>query len=106
MKVFFEPDAWRTVGNLIDQFTLGFVTDFIAVGRFPIFNIADSGVTVGVGLMLLDMLIKEKRLKIGAEKANRSGCLSYAIKGKPQSGSTSSSRNLSLGSFARYRSSN
>ena len=48
------------VGNLVDQFTLGFVTDFIAVGRFPIFNIADSAVTIGVSLMLLDMLIKEK----------------------------------------------
>jgi signal peptidase II len=39
---------------------MGFVTDFIAVGSFPIFNIADSCVTVGVGLMLLDMLLKEK----------------------------------------------
>jgi len=48
------------VGNLVDQFTLGFVTDFIAVGRFPIFNGADSCVTIGVGLMLLDMIIKEK----------------------------------------------
>lgn len=48
------------VGNLVDQFTLGFVTDFIAVGRFPIFNVADSCVTIGVGLMLLDMIIKEK----------------------------------------------
>lgn len=48
------------LGNLVDQFTLGFVTDFIAVGRFPIFNVADSCVTIGVGLMLLDMIIKEK----------------------------------------------
>lgn len=48
------------VGNLVDHFTLGFVTDFIAVGRFPIFNVADSCVTIGVGLMLLDMIIKEK----------------------------------------------
>ena len=48
------------IGNLVDQFTLGFVTDFVAVGRFPIFNVADSAVTIGVGLMLLDMIIKEK----------------------------------------------
>ena len=60
MKVSLSLMLGGAVGNLIDQFTLGFVTDFIAVGRFPIFNIADSGVTVGVGLMLLDMLIKEK----------------------------------------------
>ena len=61
MKVSLSLMLGGAVGNLIDQFTLGFVTDFIAVGRFPIFNIADSGVTVGVGLMLLDMLIKEKK---------------------------------------------
>ena len=61
MKVSLSLMLGGAVGNLIDQFTLGFVTDFIAVGRFPIFNIADSGVTVGVGLMLLDMLIKAKK---------------------------------------------
>ena len=60
MKVALSLMLGGAVGNLIDQFTLGFVTDFIAVGRFPIFNVADSCVTIGVGLMLLDMIIKEK----------------------------------------------
>ncbi len=60
MKVSLSLMLGGAIGNLIDQFTLGFVTDFIAVGRFPIFNIADSAVTIGVGLMLLDMIIKEK----------------------------------------------
>lgn len=60
MKVALSLMLGGAVGNLVDQFTLGFVTDFIAVGRFPIFNIADSAVTIGVSLMLLDMLIKEK----------------------------------------------
>lgn len=60
MKVALSLMLGGAVGNLIDQFSLGFVTDFIAVGRYPIFNVADSCVTIGVGLMLLDMLIKEK----------------------------------------------
>jgi len=60
MKVALSMMFGGALGNLVDQFSLGFVTDFIAVGRFPIFNIADSSVTIGVGLMLLDMLIKEK----------------------------------------------
>lgn len=60
MKVSLSLMLGGAVGNLVDQFSMGFVTDFIAVGRFPIFNIADSAVTIGVGLMLLDMLIKEK----------------------------------------------
>ena len=49
MKVSLSLMLGGAVGNLIDQFTLGFVTDFIAVSRFLMFNIADSGVTVGVG---------------------------------------------------------
>ena len=60
MKVALSLMLGGAVGNLVDQFTLGFVTDFVAVGRFPIFNVADSAVTIGVGLMLLDMVIKEK----------------------------------------------
>ncbi|GAB4504149.1 MAG: signal peptidase II [Anaerolineales bacterium] len=41
-------------GNLISRLTLdGQVTDFISVGTFPVFNIADSSITVGVGVLLL-----------------------------------------------------
>ena len=35
-------------GNLIDRVRFGYVTDFIDVGLWPAFNIADSAVTVGV----------------------------------------------------------
>ena len=39
-----------TVGNLIDRLTtdLHYVTDFISIGIWPAFNIADSAITVGV----------------------------------------------------------
>lgn len=60
MKVALSLMLGGAIGNLVDQFTLGFVTDFVAMGRFPIYNVADSAVTIGVGLMLLDMIIKEK----------------------------------------------
>jgi signal peptidase II len=36
------------VGNLIDRFRLGYVVDFVAVGIWPKFNIADSALTNGV----------------------------------------------------------
>jgi signal peptidase II len=36
------------VGNLIDRIRLGHVIDFIAVGPWPNFNVADAGVTLGV----------------------------------------------------------
>lgn len=37
-----------TIGNLIDRLRFGQVTDFVSVGIFPLFNVADSAVTVGV----------------------------------------------------------
>ena len=37
-----------TVGNLIDRLRFGYVTDFIDVGIWPAFNIADSAIVVGV----------------------------------------------------------
>ncbi len=57
------------VGNMIDRIRLGFVIDFIAVGRFPVFNVADSCVTVGVALMLLGFLIQERKEKAANQAA-------------------------------------
>ena len=39
--------AW-TIWNLIDRICLWWVRDFIAIGRFPVFNIADAFLTCGV----------------------------------------------------------
>ncbi|MFC1937073.1 signal peptidase II [Chloroflexota bacterium] len=36
-----------TAGNLIDRASLGYVTDFIGIGIWPDFNVADSAVVVG-----------------------------------------------------------
>ncbi len=35
------------VGNIIDRIRLGYVIDFISVGNFPVFNLADSFATIG-----------------------------------------------------------
>jgi signal peptidase II len=40
------------VGNLIDRVRLGYVIDFIQVPFWPIFNLADSAIALGVGLLL------------------------------------------------------
>lgn len=46
-------------GNLIDRVRLGYVVDFIQVGWFPIFNIADSAISVGAALLMLQFLRDE-----------------------------------------------
>ncbi len=52
------------VGNLIDRLWLGVVIDFIQIGirshYWPVFNVADIGVTVGVGLLALRLLVPGK----------------------------------------------
>ena len=50
-------------GNLIDRLMRGKVTDFISVGTFPVFNVADSSITVGVIVLLLGVWIKERQEK-------------------------------------------
>lgn len=53
------------LGNLIDRIRLGEVIDFIDVHwynlHWPAFNIADSAICVGVGLLMLDMWREESR---------------------------------------------
>ena len=52
-----------SIGNLIDRLTVGHVTDFISVGNFPVFNIADSCITVGAVIMIIGLWLEEKKQK-------------------------------------------
>ena len=45
-----------TAGNLIDRIRLEHVTDFIDVGFWPVFNIADSAVTVGAAIIVFSLI--------------------------------------------------
>jgi len=60
------------IGNLIDRALTGEVVDFIQVYYstyyFPAFNIADSAITLGAGLLILDMLLESKRNKVKSGK--------------------------------------
>jgi signal peptidase II len=51
------------IGNLIDRISLGHVTDFISVGGFAIFNVADSSISVGVAVLVLGVWLKERAQK-------------------------------------------
>ena len=52
LRVAFGLQLGGAIGNLIDRFRLGHVTDFIDIGPWPIFNIADSSIVIGIGLMI------------------------------------------------------
>lgn len=45
------------IGNLADRVRLGYVIDFIDFGWFPVFNLADSAIVCGVGLLILASLL-------------------------------------------------
>ena len=49
------------IGNLIDRLTIGHVTDFISVGSFAVFNVADASITVGVAVLLIALWQEEKK---------------------------------------------
>lgn len=55
------------IGNVIDRLMYGYVVDFILVyykeWSWPAFNVADSAITVGVTLMIIDSLFFERKRK-------------------------------------------
>jgi len=75
MRVAMAMQLAGAAGNLIDRFLFdGKVTDFISVGNFPVFNVADASITLGVGVLILDIWIKERKEKKSSERiAENSG---------------------------------
>lgn len=73
-------------GNLVDRLTMGKVTDFISVGSFPVFNIADASITVGVGVLLLGVWLRERAEKRGNPSAVVSDQLSVSGEQSPEKG--------------------
>lgn len=74
-----EPEDWTlrlamglqlagASGNLIDRLIMGKVTDFISIGTFPVFNVADSSISVGVAVLLLGVWAKEIKDKRAVSK--------------------------------------
>ncbi|RZJ45960.1 MAG: signal peptidase II [Brevundimonas sp.] len=63
------------IGNVIDRIRFGYVVDFLdfsGTGVFPwVFNVADSAITIGIVLLVLDSLLTDRAAKVGlaAEKS-------------------------------------
>lgn len=50
-----------SAGNLLDRLTRHYVVDFIDFRFWPVFNIADASLNVGVGLLIFMILFKKER---------------------------------------------
>ncbi len=61
LPVAFGLLAGGAIGNLFDRLRQGYVTDFLHIDRFPVFNLADTAITVGVILLLVVLLGGERR---------------------------------------------
>jgi signal peptidase II len=62
-------------GNIIDRIRLGYVVDFIDVfyrgSHWPAFNVADSAICAGVGLLLIDTLLRPAKSPVEAGSGDR-----------------------------------
>ncbi len=48
------------LGNLIDRLRYGYVIDFIDFKVWPVFNLADSAITIGIALLIYHLLREER----------------------------------------------
>jgi len=55
-QVFFSLILAGAIGNLIDRIRFGCVIDFLDFRIWPVFNVADSAITIGTVLLILQML--------------------------------------------------
>ena len=72
MRIALAMQMGGAIGNLIDRVRFGPVTDFIAVGGFPVFNIADASITVGVAILLFFLWLLERREKASLSESEQS----------------------------------
>ena len=49
------------VGNIVDRLRLGYVVDFIAIGTWPKFNLADAMISIGVVVLIVSSINDERR---------------------------------------------
>lgn len=56
------------LGNLISRLSVGVVTDIFAVGKFPVYNVADSSIFIGVVVLIVATWWEEKQAKADAQK--------------------------------------
>ncbi|MGP6156050.1 MAG: signal peptidase II [Vulcanimicrobiaceae bacterium] len=65
VRVAFGAIVGGAIGNIVDRFHYRYVVDFIDLRWWPVFNVADSCITIGVGLLILSSILRERRMAQG-----------------------------------------
>jgi signal peptidase II len=60
LRIAMSMQLGGAAGNLIDRLTIGHVTDFISVGNFAVFNVADASISVGAAVLFLGIILMEQ----------------------------------------------
>lgn len=58
-RIGFSSVLGGVLGNLIDRLSYGFVIDFLDFRIWPVFNIADSAITIGAALVIVDLICRK-----------------------------------------------
>ncbi len=60
VRVAFGAIVGGAIGNIVDRFHYGSVVDFIDLRWWPVFNVADSCITIGVALLVISSFSRER----------------------------------------------
>ncbi|MDC0252691.1 signal peptidase II [Chloroflexi bacterium] len=61
MRIFISLVVAGALGNIIDRLRFGYVNDFIDVGSWPIFNIADSSISIALTIYFIDIIFLDRK---------------------------------------------
>lgn len=68
IRIFIGLQIGGAIGNLADRIRIGYVVDFIDIGLWPVFNIADSAITTGITGMVILILLTNANISSNPEE--------------------------------------
>lgn len=70
-KVFYALILGGIIGNLTDRVIKGYVVDFIEIGFWPVFNVADAAISVSVVILLVLGFFADKKKKHAIKRIHK-----------------------------------
>jgi signal peptidase II len=68
LRIALSMQMGGALGNLIDRLTQGYVTDFVSLGRFAVFNVADASISMGVAVLVVGVWFTERKHAAATQK--------------------------------------